>query len=148
MQVSQDRYLPNTLNLFARFEKQQGRANPAERTQPEEEPTLTRLQHQVRSTLKRTDHTKAAGPDGVTGCLLRPCTDQPPGVYINSFNLSRQQPAVPTCLKSTTIIPVPKKSAVATLNDYCPVALTPVMMKYFERMVLAHIKNIIPADLD
>ncbi|KAI3371794.1 hypothetical protein L3Q82_024352, partial [Scortum barcoo] len=34
------------------------------------------------------------------------------------------------------------------LNDYCPVALTTVIMKCFERIVLKHIKDIIPAGLD
>ncbi|KAI3354448.1 hypothetical protein L3Q82_018507 [Scortum barcoo] len=49
--------------------------------------------------------------------------------------------------KSKTIY-VPKKSAVTCLNDYRPVALTPVIMKCFERIVLKHIKDIIPAGLD
>ncbi|KAK3558051.1 hypothetical protein QTP86_006474 [Hemibagrus guttatus] len=31
------------------------------------------------------------------------------GVFTNIFNLSLQQALVPTCLKSTTIVPVPKK---------------------------------------
>ncbi|KAI3352532.1 hypothetical protein L3Q82_005477 [Scortum barcoo] len=45
------------------------------------------------------------------------------------------------------IVPVPKKSAVNCLNDYRPVALTLVIMKCFERIVLKHIKDIIPAAL-
>ncbi|KAI3376752.1 hypothetical protein L3Q82_000349 [Scortum barcoo] len=55
---------------------------------------------------------------------------------------------VPTCFKSTTIIPVPKRSPVTTLSDYRPVALTPIIMKCFERVVLAHIQNTTPATLD
>ncbi|KAI3355920.1 hypothetical protein L3Q82_004469 [Scortum barcoo] len=52
-------------------------------------------------------------------------------------------------LKTSIIVPVPKKSAVTCLNDYRPVALTPVIMKCFERIVpvLKHIKDIIPAGL-
>ncbi|KAI3363701.1 hypothetical protein L3Q82_001201 [Scortum barcoo] len=46
------------------------------------------------------------------------------------------------------VVPVPKKSADTCLNDYRPVALTPVIMKCFERIVLKHIKDIIPAGLD
>lgn len=46
MLSSQDRDLPDTLNLFfTRFDKQQGRAQPAERAQPEEEPTIILQQH-------------------------------------------------------------------------------------------------------
>ena len=64
------------------------------------------------------------------------------------FNLSLQLASVPACLKSSIIVPVPKKSAVTSLNDYRPVALTLVIMKCFERIVLSHIKDIIPATLD
>ncbi|XP_047678754.1 uncharacterized protein LOC113652341 [Tachysurus fulvidraco] len=35
---------------------------------------------------------------------------------------------VPTCLKTTTISPIPKKSTVSCLNDYHPIA-TPIVMK-------------------
>ncbi|KAI3373312.1 hypothetical protein L3Q82_006611 [Scortum barcoo] len=55
---------------------------------------------------------------------------------------------LPVSLKTSIIVPVPKKSAVTCLNDYRPVALTPVIMKCFERIVLKHIKDIIPAGLD
>ncbi len=55
---------------------------------------------------------------------------------------------VPTCLEATTIFPVPKKQAVRCLNDYRPIALTPIIMKCFERLVLFHIKANIPTDLD
>lgn len=43
-----------------------------------------------------------------------------------------------------TIILVHKNSAVRCLNEYCPLALTPIAMKCLER----HIKNIISPDLD
>ncbi|KAK3538721.1 hypothetical protein QTP86_014319 [Hemibagrus guttatus] len=55
---------------------------------------------------------------------------------------------VPTCLNTTTIIPVPKKSPVSCLNDYRPVALTPIILKCFERLVMRHIKNLLPPSLD
>ncbi len=58
------------------------------------------------------------------------------------------QAVIPTCLKSTTIIPVPKKSPVSCLNDYCPIALTPIIMKCFERLVMHNIKTSIPNTLD
>ncbi|KAK3549579.1 hypothetical protein QTP86_005236 [Hemibagrus guttatus] len=55
---------------------------------------------------------------------------------------------VPTCLKTTTIFPVPKKSTVSYLNNYRPVALTPIVMKCFERLVMRHIKTHLPPSLD
>ena len=53
---------------------------------------------------------------------------------------------VPVCLESSTIIPVPKKPT--GFNDYRPVALTFVVMKSFERLVLAHLKSITETLLD
>ncbi|CAI5682340.1 unnamed protein product [Oreochromis niloticus] len=64
------------------------------------------------------------------------------------FNLSLDQAAIPSCLKSATIIPVPKKSPITSLNDYRPLALTPVIMKCFERLVLQHIKDYLPPEFD
>lgn len=52
-----------------------------------------------------------------------------------SRNIIKKLVTVPTCLKATTIIPVPKTSAISSLNDYRPVALTPVIMKCFERLL-------------
>ena len=49
---------------------------------------------------------------------------------------------VPACFKTSTIIPVPKKQRITGLNDYRPVALTSVVMKTFELLVLTHLKAI------
>jgi hypothetical protein len=55
---------------------------------------------------------------------------------------------IPTCFKQTTIVPMLKNAKVTCLNDYRPVALTSVAMKFFERMVITHITTIIPETLD
>jgi gmma-aminobutyric acid receptor subunit gamma/cGMP-dependent protein kinase 2 len=47
-----------------------------------------------------------------------------------------------------TIVPVPKKAKITELNDYCPIALTSVIMKCFERLVKDHITFTLPAILD
>eukprot|EP00061_Rhincodon_typus_P017907 g46837.t1 len=69
-------------------------------------------------------------------------------VFTNIFNLSRQQAKVPICFEKTTIIPVPKKAHAMCLNDYRPVALTPIIMKSFKRLVVAHINYSLPANLN
>ncbi|KAF7707231.1 hypothetical protein HF521_018449, partial [Silurus meridionalis] len=58
------------------------------------------------------------------------------------------QVTVPTCLKTTTIIPVPKHSAAKCLNDFHPVALTPIAIKCFEKLVLNHLTAGLPPTLD
>ncbi len=69
-------------------------------------------------------------------------------VFTDIFNISLSQAVVPTCFKATTIIPVPKKSSPSCFNDYRPVALTPILMKCFERLVMQHIKSVLPPSLD
>ncbi|KAK3545619.1 hypothetical protein QTP70_008237 [Hemibagrus guttatus] len=69
-------------------------------------------------------------------------------VFTDIFNLSLAQAIVPTCLKTTTIIPVPKHSSAECLNDLRPVALTPIIMKCFEKLVLSHLIVSLPPTLD
>lgn len=57
-------------------------------------------------------------------------------------------PVVPTCFKSATIVPVPKYSNPHCLNDYRPLAVIPVAMKCYERLVKDHIKSHLPANVD
>lgn len=59
--------------------------------------------------------------------------DHPDGVYV---------------MKTSTIVPLPKQTSIASLTDYSPVALAPVIMKCFERLVLQHIKAALPPTLD
>ncbi len=69
-------------------------------------------------------------------------------VLTNIFNLSLSQSTVPACLKMSTIMPVTKQAAVTSFSDYRPVALTPVITKCLERLVLQHIKAALPPTLD
>ena len=101
----------------------------------------------VSKTFKRVNPHKAASPDNIPSCVLRACADQLAGVFTDIFNLSLSQSAVPTCLKMSTIVPVPKKAKVTALNDYQPVALTHIM-KCFERLVKDHITSTLPDTLD
>ena len=64
----------------------------------------------VSKPFKRVNPCKAAGPDGITSCVLRACADQLAGVFTGIFNLSLSQSAVPTCFKMPTLVPVSKKA--------------------------------------
>ncbi len=63
-------------------------------------------------------------------------------------NRSLELCEVPSCFKRSTIIPVPKKPKITGLNDYRPVALTSVVMKSFEKLVMAFLKDITGPLLD
>ncbi|KAK3530672.1 hypothetical protein QTP86_031659, partial [Hemibagrus guttatus] len=95
----------------------------------------------VCNVLNQINARKAAGPNGIPGRVLRACAEQLAGVFTDIFNLSLAHSVMPTYFKSTSISPVPKHSSPKCPNDYRPVALTPIVMKCFERLVLAHLKK-------
>eukprot|EP00061_Rhincodon_typus_P010466 g34782.t1 len=77
----------------------------------------------------------------VTSRARRSCVDQLAEIFTDIFNLSLQQAKVPTCFKKTTIDPIPKKTHAVWLNDYRPIALTSIITKCFEKLVMAHINS-------
>ncbi len=109
---------------------------------------ITFSEDDVRRELRRVNVRKAAGPDGITGRVLRSCADQLAGLFTSIFNESLATSVVPTPFKKSVIIPVPKNSKPSCLNDYRPVALTSTVMKVFERLLKKHICSSIPATLD
>jgi hypothetical protein len=137
--------LPDKLNtFFARFED-----NTVPTTWPATKDFgLSFSMANVSKTFKRVNPHKAAGPDGISSHVLRACADQLAGVFTDIFNQSLSQYAVPTCFKMATIVPVPINAKVTERNDYCPVALTSVIMKCFERLVKDHITSTLPVTLD
>ncbi len=92
--------------------------------------------------------TSVLTPDGITGRVLRSCADQLAGLFTSIFNESLATSVVPTSFKKSVIIPVPKNSKPSCLNDSCPVALTSIVMKVFERLLKNHICSSIPVTLD
>ena len=91
---------------------------------------------------KQVNIPKATGPEGLPGHV------QLASVFTDIFNLSLTESVIPTCFKQTIVVPVPKKAKVTCLNDYHPIALTSVAMKYFQRPVMTHINTIILETLD
>ena len=78
---------------------------------------------------------KSMGPDGLSGKLLKSCSQQLSHVFCKLFQRSLDTSQVPNIWKCAIIIPIPKVPKPTTLNDYRPVALTPVIMKCFEKIV-------------
>ncbi|KAI4903023.1 hypothetical protein NFI96_010061 [Prochilodus magdalenae] len=123
-----DASLPEALNLFyTRFETQNG-VTAKKTTPPSDDQVLCLTAADVRKTLCRVNPRKAAGPENIPARVLRECADQLTDVFTDIFTISLSSATVPTCLKATTIIPVPKKSSVSCLNNYRPIALTPIIM--------------------
>lgn len=138
----------NSLNtFFSRFEEN----NTTTPTKKPVNPDSTTLQldpADVRTTLLKVNPRKAAGPDNIPGRVLRDCADSLTDVLTDIYNTSLNQAIIPASFKATTIVPLPKKSPVSSLNDYRPIALTSIMMKCFERLVKAHLTSTLPTTLD
>ncbi|KAI4894551.1 hypothetical protein NFI96_022922 [Prochilodus magdalenae] len=116
-QCSKDPSLPEALNKFyARFEDPDTPPSIRLTPTPGEVP-LSVTPAEVRRTLRRINPRKSAGPDNIPGRVLRECADQISEVLADIFNVSLTQAAVPTCLKTATIIPVPKSSTVTGGTD-------------------------------
>ena len=115
---------------------------------PSSPPALCIQEQDVHRTFRKLNSRKAAGPDSVSPSTLKHCASELTPVFTDIFNTSLESCHVPACFKSSTIVPVPKKPRITGLNDYRPVALTSVVMKSFERLVLHHLKTITGPLLD
>ncbi len=122
-EVRADPLLAEELNTFyGHFECNGGATLPISSSSNDH--VITVSEDEVRRELKRVNVRKAAGPDGITGRVLRSCADQLAGLFTSIFNESLATSVVPTSFKKSVIIPVPKNSKPSCLNDYRPVALT------------------------
>uniref|UniRef100_A0A3B5QGF3 Reverse transcriptase domain-containing protein n=1 Tax=Xiphophorus maculatus TaxID=8083 RepID=A0A3B5QGF3_XIPMA len=140
-------FLNELNNFYARFERGNTTTATKAATTPGQQP-LTFLPTDVGAALSRIKSHKAAGPDGIPGRVLRTCSGELAGVLTDIFNLSLAHAVVPTCFKSTSIVPIRKNPNPTRLNDYRPVALTPIITKCLERLVLAHLRSCLSPTLD
>ena len=104
--------------------------------------------YEVRRSLTKINSNKACGPDRLSGKLLKCCSDQLAENFTYIFNLSITSMVIPKLWKTAEIIPVPKRSEIESMNDLRPVALTPAIMKVFERFVLKLLLNEVKEQLD
>ncbi|KAK3552708.1 hypothetical protein QTP86_021130, partial [Hemibagrus guttatus] len=107
---------------------------------PSPAPALWISEDDVRQIFLKQKRRKAQGPDGVTPACLETCADQLAFLFSQIFNRSLELCEVPACFKCFTIIRIPKKPKIT--------GLTSVVMKSFERLVLAYLKNITGPLLD
>ena len=146
---TEDETLPDRLNdFYARFDRDNKTTPAPLPVSDDEPPPFIISDHDVRCMFKRQKVTKAAGSDSIKPKFLRYCSNEITPIFTYIFNLSLQTCIVPSCFKFSTIIPVPKKSSPETLNDYRPVALTSVIMKCFEKLVLRFVDSLLPCDFD
>ncbi len=104
-EVRADPLLADKLNTFyGRFECNGGSATlpfsaSGSSRQRSENHVITVTEDEVHRALKRVNVRKAAGPDGITGRVLRSCADQLAGLFTSIFNESLATSVVPTSFK-------------------------------------------------
>ena len=72
---------------------------------------------------------KAPGPDGLKGRVLKVCAQQLGPVFDRLFQLFQDSMSVPRAWKSSIIVPLPKKPNVKQMKNFRPVALTSILVK-------------------
>ena len=140
--------LPDELNYFYAFFEANNSETCMRAPAVQEDCVITLSAADVTKSFKQVSIHKVTGPDRLPECVLQACADQLASIFTDIFNLSLSESVIPTRFKQTTLVPVPKNTKVTCLNDYQPVELTSVVMKCFERLIMAHSNTIIPETLD
>jgi len=78
-----------------------------------DEHTLSVTEHDVRKALMRVNTRNDAGPDCISGRVLKTCANQLAPVFTTKCNHSLAESVVPACFKWSTIVPVPKTASPA-----------------------------------
>ncbi|KAK3536389.1 hypothetical protein QTP86_008850 [Hemibagrus guttatus] len=97
-----DVFLPDALNDFYAWFEAQNSVAERKTISPPKGQVLCLSTADVKRTLCKVNPRKSARPDNIPGRVLRECAD--------IFTISLSSAVVPRCLKTTTIVPVPKKS--------------------------------------
>ncbi len=138
-------------NFFARFDKADHSAECESllRDIPAlEHPfSIPFTEEDVYHQLRRCKSGKAPGPDGISGRLLKTCAMELAPVLFSLFSESILS-HMPVLWKTSIIIPVPKKPRPTELNHYRPVALTSIIAKCLEKLVLNAILPVVNPHLD
>ena len=93
-------------------------------------------QKEVLKVLRNLDVSKASGPDGIPAIVLRNCAPELSPVLTSLFRLSLHMGAVPKGWKLANIQPVPKKGSRADPANYRPIAVTSILCKVMERVLI------------
>ena len=85
--------------------------------------------------LRNLNPSKAAGPDGIHGKVLKYCARSLAYPLSILFNLSYVTGYIPPDWKLALVVPVFKKGDKKSVENYRPISLTSLVMKVFERCI-------------
>ena len=116
--------------------------------QKEEDYHFVVNENDVLKTLMKINPRKAAGPDNLSGLLLKTCCRELSPIVTKIFNLSLSSHACPVGWKLGEIIPIPKIQGSNELKNYRPVALTSILAKCLETIIKIEILKLISHKID
>ena len=102
----------------------------------------------VKKVFTRVNPHKTSGPDGVGGKVLKECSSQLCIVFTRLFQFLLNSHYVPRSWRTSTIIPIAKRTNAKEMNDYRPVALTSVVCKCTERILCNKLTSSVADRLD
>ena len=98
--------------------------------------------------LKDLNPSKAAGPDGINGMVLKKCASRLAKPLSLMYNISYVTGCIPDEWKLASIVPVHKKGDKASVENYRPISLTSLVMKVFERCIKTELLAICEESID
>ena len=98
--------------------------------------------------LRQINPSKAAGPDGIHGMVLKNCAPALAKPLTLLFNISFVSGIIPDDWKLASVVPVHKKDSKGSVENYRPISLTSLVVKVFERCIRKELFTVCEQSLD
>ena len=93
-------------------------------------------EEEVFNLFKNIDPSKASGPDGISGRMLKQTAQSIASPLTTLFNLSIKSGKLPTNWKISSVVPIPRTEFKSNNpKDYRPISLLPIVSKLLERHI-------------
>lgn len=96
---------------------------------PHTDCTVSVSEEEAGTIFRKLNPRRAAGPDGLRGRDLKDCA-----VFVRLFQLLPDTSSVPLTWKTSTIIPAAEEPRAKGMSDFRPMALTPIVSRYTEKV--------------
>ena len=98
-------------------------------------------ENEIKTEINALDVSKAAGPDGIPGFLLKKLDYVFVPILTKIFQRSYNEGIVPNGMKRANVKPLFKSGEKTSPANYRPVSLTPIITKIFEKMIKKRIEE-------